>query len=213
MLVGTFLALAIHPLLTSPLSLLLVGRFPPIALRAADAPLPTLAICMCAYREHDMIATKIEQLLDVAAAYGPARIHVYIDAADDGTAEIARRYADRIDLVIGTERAGKTYGMNLLVARSTGELLLFTDANVESSTDLALKLTAPLADPTIGCATAKLVYSNGQESPTSKLGARYWSQEEWIKRIESDRTGLIGCDGAVPIAARSAISVATGRCS
>jgi cellulose synthase/poly-beta-1,6-N-acetylglucosamine synthase-like glycosyltransferase len=170
---------------------------PPPRLRATEAVRPSLAICMCAYREQDMIAAKIERLIEIAAAYGPATVHVYIDAPSDDTALIAQRYADRIDLVVGTERAGKTFGMNLLVARSRSELLLFTDANVESGTDVAIELSRPLADPTIGCATAQLIYSNSKESPTSRLGSLYWALEEWIKRIESDRIGLIGCDGAM----------------
>lgn len=198
------LALAAHPLVTYPLSLLALGRKrPPPQLRAKDAARPSLAICMCAYREQDMIAAKIERLIEIADAYGPATVHVYIDAPSDNTALIAQRYADRIDLVIGTERAGKTYGMNLLVSRSTSELLLFTDANVESGVDVAIELSRPLADPTIGCTTAQLIYSNSKESPTSRLGSLYWALEEWIKRIESDRIGLIGCDGAMFMMRRS----------
>lgn len=158
---------------------------------------------MCAYREEAVIAAKIERLIEMAEAYGPATIHVYVDAPTDETAVIAQRYADRIDLVIGTERAGKTYGMNLLVARSDSELLMFTDANVESEADVAIPLTAPLADPSIGCTTAKLVYSNSTESSTSRLGSLYWALEEWIKRIESDRIGLVGCDGAMFVMRRS----------
>lgn len=185
-------------MLTYPISLVAFSRRkPPPRLRPIDAPRPSLAICMCAYREQDVIAAKIERLIEMAEAYGPATIHVYLDAPTDGTGEIAARYADRIDLVLGSERAGKTYGMNLLVARSDSELLMFTDANVESDVDAAITLTRPLADPEIGCATAQLIYSNSRESPTSRLGALYWSLEEWIKRIESDRIGLVGCDGAM----------------
>jgi glycosyltransferase involved in cell wall biosynthesis len=198
------LVLAVHPVLTYPLSLAAFGRKQPSPrLRAPDAPRPSLAICMCAYREEAVIAAKIERLIEIAEAYGPATIHVYVDAPTDGTAVIAQHYADRIDLVIGTERAGKTYGMNILVARSDSELLMFTDANVESEADVAIALSAPLADPTIGCATAKLVYSNSGESSTSRLGSIYWTLEEWIKRIESDRIGLVGCDGAMFVMRRS----------
>jgi len=191
-------ALAVHPLLTYPLSLILFGRPRPLAPpRAADGPRPSLAICMCAYREQDVIAAKIERLIEIAGEYGPATIHVYVDAPTDETARIAEQYVDRIDLVVGAERAGKTYGMNQLVARSQSELLLFTDANVESDGDVAIELSRALADPTVGCATAQLIYSNSRESPTSRLGSIYWTLEEWIKRIESERIGLVGCDGAM----------------
>ncbi|PZU07019.1 glycosyltransferase [Sphingomonas sp.] len=201
---AALLALSVHPMLTYPLSLAAFGRkHAPARLRAPDAPRPSLAICMCAYREQEVIAAKIERLIEIARAYGPATIHVYLDAPSDDTVAIAQRYADRIDLVIGTERTGKTYGMNLLVERSRSELLLFTDANVESEADVAIELSAPLADPTIGCTTAQLIYSNSRESPTSRLGSFYWALEEWIKRIESDRIGLVGCDGAMFMMRRS----------
>ncbi|WP_253717986.1 glycosyltransferase [Sphingomonas sp. AP4-R1] len=201
---GALMLLAVHPILTYPVSLaLFVRKRPPVRLRAADAPRPSLAICMCAYREESVIAAKIERLIEIAEAYGPATIHVYTDAPSDDTAVIAQRYADRIELVIGTERAGKTYGMNLLVARSQSDLLMFTDANVESEADVAIELTAPLADPTVGCTTAQLIYSNSRESSTSRLGSFYWALEEWIKRIESDRIGLVGCDGAMFVMRRA----------
>lgn len=158
---------------------------------------------MSAYNEEEVIAAKVERLLEIAAAYGPATVHVYADAPRDATASILRRYADRIDLVVGEERAGKTHGMNLLVARSDSELLMFTDANVESGVDVAIELARPLADPTVGCATAKLVYSNPGETATSSLGSFYWAMEEWIKCVESDRMGLIGCDGAMFMMRRS----------
>nr|WP_281422876.1 glycosyltransferase [Sphingomonas yunnanensis] len=164
---------------------------------------PSLAICMSAYNEESVIAAKVERLLEIAAAYGPATIHVYADAPADGTVAILNRYADRIDLVVGAERAGKTAGMNLLVNRSRSDYLLFTDANVESDANAAIELAAALRDPSVGCASAKLIYSNSSETATSSLGSIYWRTEEWIKRIESDRMGLIGCDGAMFLMRRS----------
>jgi len=197
--------LAVHPLVTYPLSLRLFPRAR--AKRAAsggnDAPRKTLAICMCAYNEEQVIRSKMERLLDIARAYGPATVHVYADAPTDGTAAILAEFTDRADIVFGTERAGKTIGMNLLAARSQSEYMLFTDANVESEVDVAVELANALADPSVGCATARLIYSNSRESPTSTLGALYWSVEEAIKRLESRSVGLIGCDGAMFMMRRS----------
>lgn len=198
------LACAVHPLLTYPLSLRLFVRARPVTPAPAPrSPRPTLAICMSAYNEQDVIAAKIERLIEVAEAYGPATIHVYADAPHDDTVAILRDYADRIDLVVGTERAGKTFGMNLLVARSRSDYLLFTDANVESDVDVAVRLARWLDDPSVGCATARLVYSNSDETATAALGSGYWQREERIKKIESDRIGLIGCDGAMFMMRRS----------
>lgn len=195
--------LALHSIAFYPLSLLLVRGRKPGSLPSPPSSPASLAICMSAYNEEKVIEGKMERLLEVARAYGPATVHVYCDAPTDGTAAILARYSDRADIVFGQERRGKTFGMNLLVERSDSELLLFTDANVESDVDVALKLAEPLVDPMIGCTTAKLVYSNRQETATAKLGAAYWAMEEAIKRLESRSVGLIGCDGAMFMMRRS----------
>ena len=197
-------ALAAHCFVFYPLSLkLFFRRQRPPRLAVLGARRPTLAICLCAYNEEQVIAAKVERLLEIAEAYGPATVHVYADAPSDGTVAKLRRYAGMIDLVVGEARAGKTFGMNLLVARSASDLILFTDANVISDVDCAIALARPFADPRIGCVTAKLVYSNRRESATSAIGAIYWRFEEAIKRIESETIGVVGVDGAMFMLRRS----------
>ena len=192
------LALAGHCFAFYPISLRLFFRKMPLpSISAPNQPWPSLAICLCAYNEEKVIVAKIERLLEMAADYGPATIHVYADAPSDSTAEILAPFSDRIDLVVGKVRAGKTYGMNLLVARSDSELILFTDANVVSDARCASELARPFADASIGCVTARLVYSNQRESATSAIGALYWRLEEAIKKLESETVGVIGVDGAM----------------
>lgn len=200
-----FVLLSLHSLFTYPLSLGLFMRDrPPPALAPPGERRPTLAICVSAYNEQEVIVEKVETLLAMAAAYGPATVHVYADCPSDETVERLRAFADRIDLVVGDRRRGKTYGMNVLASRSASALLMFTDANVRSEIDAASELVRPFLDPTVGMTTARLIYSNRGETPTSTLGAVYWSIEEQIKRIETRKVGLIGCDGAMFIIRRSA---------
>jgi cellulose synthase/poly-beta-1,6-N-acetylglucosamine synthase-like glycosyltransferase len=189
---------AAHPFITYPLSL---RFFKPVEKSVADLMTgpyrPKVAICMSAYKEVSVIEAKMERLLAMAAHYGNASIHVYADAPDDGTSDILRRYADRVDLIISTERTGKTVGMNLLVERTQSDLLLFTDANVVHDAEILEDFIRPLTDLKVGCVSARLVYSNSDESAAAATGAAYWSMEEWIKGIESDSIGLIGVDGAM----------------
>lgn len=199
-----FLAATVHPSVIYPLTLrFLMRRRPAPALAPPDAPRPSLAICVCAYNEADVIVDKVETLLAMAAEYGPATVHVYADAPADDTVALLTPYRERIDLVVGGERRGKTFGMNTLVARTQADLLMFTDANVQSDIDAAAELVRPFVDPTIGMVTAQLIYSNPGETPTSTLGALYWSKEESIKRLESVTVGLVGCDGAMFVLRRS----------
>ncbi|TCQ03020.1 glycosyltransferase [Sphingomonas sp. PP-CC-3A-396] len=192
------LIIALHPFLTYPLSLALFAKRTPLEPAAPNpsAKRPTLALCTCAYNEERVIVAKVESLLAMQAAYGPATIHVYVDGTSDSTAELLAPYADRIDLVVSPQRQGKTAGLNLLVARSESELIAFTDANVVAPADGLIELTAPFSQASIGCTSARLVYSNEDESATSSAGSAYWKIEESLKRIESETVGVIGVDGA-----------------
>ena len=215
-----FTILGAHPFTTYPFSLWLLSRMGGAgravsgavsgavaggalapAQAAAAIPLsafPGVAICMSAFNEERVIAEKMEGLLAMVAHYpGAASIHVYVDGATDRTAQILDAYRSRADIVVSAERHGKSWGMAQLVARTTGELLLFTDANVMSGPDAITLLAAQFADPAVGLASARLRYNNPRESATSLSGAAYWEIEEGIKRIESATIGLVGVDGAM----------------
>ena len=200
--------LGVHPFVTYPLSLLAMRKrtVPQMAKPAENIDFsPSVAICMSAFNEAKVIAAKMDSLLDMAASYpGRATVHVYVDGPTDDTAGILADYAGRADILFGTDRRGKTWGMNQLVLRTDSELVLFTDANVVSETDALVQLTAPFADASIGLASARLRYNNPNESATSRSGAIYWEIEEGIKRIESETIGLAGVDGAMFMVRRSA---------
>jgi len=200
-----FLILGLHPYITYPLSLMLIPR------RRPQRPepgwrRPSVAICMSAYNEEAVIAAKIEGLLAAAEVYGPAKIHVYVDGSTDRTAELLEPYRGRINIVASSERRGKTFGLKDVVAGSESELLAFTDANVVMPPDCILSLVEAMQDSDVCGASARLVYSNPQETGMSASGAVYWNIEEAIKSLESETVGMIGVDGALFVIERSAYS-------
>ncbi|MGC1304249.1 MAG: glycosyltransferase [Caulobacteraceae bacterium] len=199
---AVFLVLALHPFMLYPLSLLLARRGQSQLLSPVRDERPRIAICMSAFNEERVIVAKVEGLLAMAEEYGPATIHIYVDGAEDSTATLLAPYADRVDLVVSQDRRGKTAGLNLLVQRSSGDLLAFTDANVVTPRDGLVKLAAAFADPTVGCATARLSYSNPDETGMSFAGALYWRLEEAIKTLETETVGVLGVDGAFFMMAR-----------
>lgn len=194
-----FLLLSAHPFVFYPLSLLFFARKlpPPTTTPSAISRRPSVAICLSAFNEERVIGRKVETLIAMAEAYGPATIHIYADCPDDSTVELLRPFSNRVDLVIGETRVGKTHGLNTLLNRSNSELILFTDANVLHDTAALIGLVEPFADPQVGMTSARLNYVNKGESATSAIGAIYWSIEEAIKKIESETVGIIGVDGAM----------------
>ncbi len=197
-----FFAAAAHPFVTYRLSLSfmryfkLVSRSRPVP--GAGRPVSSFAICVCAYNEEAVIADKVANLLACRDAAGlPVEILIYVDAASDRTAEILRPFADRLRLVVATERRGKSAGMNRLVGMCSADVVVFSDANVMMAEDSLRRLRPYFDDPTVGCVCGHLVYTNGGSTPTAAVGSAYWRTEETIKQLESDTGGVIGADGSI----------------
>ena len=157
------LLLALHPFVTYPLSLLAWRRWSGRAEEAKAAPgrpMPLrFAVCTCAYNEARVIEEKLNNLLALRDDHPDLEILVYVDQSSDATAEICRRYADRITLHVASRRTGKTHGMNLLVAQTTADVVVFSDANVMLDPNVLLRLEHHFADARIGCVCGNLVYT------------------------------------------------------
>ncbi len=193
------MALALHPFITYPLSLLLLRRVLPYR----PAPLPArkaavdFTICMCAYNEEGVIREKLQNLLALKQREPGLEILIYVDAASDQTAKRLRTYAPHISFHVSTARHGKTHGMNLLASRATGDVILFTDANVMLDMDCLTNLRRTFEDPEIGCVCGNLIYTNSKDSVTASTGSLYWRLEESIKRLEQQTGSVMGADGSL----------------
>jgi cellulose synthase/poly-beta-1,6-N-acetylglucosamine synthase-like glycosyltransferase len=202
-LAGVFLLLTIHPYTIYPFSLTLLPKRP-VRAPPPGWTRPSIAICMSAYNEEKVIVAKVESLLAMVEAYGPATIHIYVDGSRDRTITLLEPYRDRVRVVVSHERSGKTVGMKALVGGTDAELIAFTDANVEVPAESLITLVEALQDPEVVLASAKLVYNNRKQTGASESGAIYWGIEELIKSLETQTGSLIGVDGALFVIKRNA---------
>jgi len=194
-----FALLASHPFVTYPLSLLAVRAVAGVKPRrpTVDSSGLAVAVLCCAYNEESVIGAKLENSLQLKAANPSTRVLFYTDGCTDRTAEIIAA-TDGVRLVASERRQGKSHGMNLLAAAAGDvDLLLFTDANVRVDGDAIAAARRAFADPSVGCVCGHLVYVNPNESATASAGARYWSFDEWLKRLESDTGSCVGADGSL----------------
>jgi cellulose synthase/poly-beta-1,6-N-acetylglucosamine synthase-like glycosyltransferase len=193
-----FLAFALHPFVTYPLTLRAMR-----SLRGADrdqpsaSNAPSFAICMSAYNEEGVISRKIANLLELKSTVRHCDLLVYVDGATDRTAEILSAYHDQITVVVGRDRQGKSHGLNELASRTSADILVFTDANVEIDRCALTKIGARFADEKIGCVCGSLIYTNSAETATASTGGLYWRIEEAIKQLESETIGIVGADGSL----------------
>jgi cellulose synthase/poly-beta-1,6-N-acetylglucosamine synthase-like glycosyltransferase len=189
---------AAHPFVTFPLSLAFLKKKFARPLKADENPAQeTYAVCMCAYNEEGVIREKAENLLAMKKLIPGLDVHIYVDCASDRTAEILSEYKEHFDVVVATERHGKTYGMNLLVSRAKASIIIFTDANVMLDPTTIPALEKYFADPSVGCVCGHLIYINAEDGATAATGSLYWKIEEKIKQLESDTGSLMGADGSI----------------
>ena len=193
-----FFLLAIHPFGTYPVSLALwrrrMQRRPGPSLNPVE---PSFAICVPAYNEETGIVAKAENLLALQRTVRNCRLLVYVDAATDRTVELLEPYRDRIEVLVGDVRRGKSHGLNMLVEQAREDVLVFTDANVTLHDDALRRIGDRFRDPRVGCVCGHLQYRNGGDSATAATGDLYWRIEEQIRQLESDTVGIVGADGSL----------------
>lgn len=198
--------LAIHPFIFYPLSLKLLAFFYTTPIDCPDVDAITdmrVALCVCAYNEEKVIREKVENMLALRETIPGLEIFVYVDCSEDETTHILASFGELIRVFVSPARLGKTHGMNTLVAMSSADIVVFTDANVEFARDALLKLLAPFADPGIGCTLGHLCYKTNVVTATATTGSYYWRLEEQIKELESITGSAITADGSIYAIRRS----------
>lgn len=179
-----------------PLLLTIVNRSAEPDPAVSGTP-PKVTFLISAFNEADCIAEKIDNTL--ALDYPKDRIEIILisDASDDGTDDIVRGYADRgVRLLRMEQRGGKTLGLNAAVARSSGDVIVFSDANAMYRPDAVRRLVAPFANARIGAVIGESTYVEAA-SESGRSESLYWSYETSIKTLESRGGSVVGGDGAI----------------
>lgn len=190
----------VYPYLIYPFSLtLLKGRVSQPQSRAASSGPSDLRLTLvfAAYNEERSLPQKIANLRAIKAAEPEIEIFAYCDLSSDRTLDILREASDILQVIAATERTGKATGMVRMIAQATGDICIFTDANVVIDPASLTNLRAHFADPRVGGLAGSLVYTNDNDSATALAGGMYWRLEERIKLRETACGSIMGADGSI----------------
>ena len=112
-------------------------------------PSPQYSIVIPAYNERDRITSTLERILAYAGRHHwDAEVIVVNDGSRDETAEIVGKFAARnsmVRLLQNPGNRGKGYSVRNGMLHATGEILLFSDADLASPIEEAEKLFAAIA--------------------------------------------------------------------
>ena len=169
---------------------------------ATDASLPFVSVLIAAYNEQDVIADRIDNLLQTDYPADRFEIVVASDGSDDATADIVRRCNDsRVRLLDYRTRRGKAAVLNSAFQELRGEFVVMSDANTFNDRHAVRRLVRWFEDPSVGVVCGRLVLTD--PATGRNVDSLYWQYETFLKKNESELGALLGANGAIYAIRRS----------
>lgn len=193
--IAAFCAIAVvYPYLLYPLVL----RFlPSLHIDRCEGAWSSVTLVFCAFNEESVIKEKLENIEMLKARHPDIEVLAFDDGSTDSTYDLLSSRPDLLKVVLGGGRKGKAHGMKLLASRASGDLLVFTDANVLLAPEALENLLAYYADESVGGVCGSLKYIGEDMSATAAVGSAYWRLEEYLKKEESRTGNVMGADGSI----------------
>ncbi len=158
-----------------------------------------VSILISAYNEEEVIEDKINNCLSLDYPKEQLEIIVGSDGSTDNTNSILDKFSNvpNIKVFKFEERSGKSAVLNKIYQQSTGDILLFCDANTMFLKNALQKLIMNFADPKVGCACGRLILKDSSGSSLGKGESLYWSIESEIKNMEGKLGIVVGANGGI----------------
>ena len=163
-----------------------------------------VSLIIAAHNEEEAIAAKLENVL--CLNYPAERLEIVIasDGSTDRTNQIVHSYQPRGVRLLALPRRGKASALNAAIAATTGDILVFSDANSMYSPGAVSELVKHFADPQVGGVAGNQVYlPEGATSLTSDGERLYWGIDRWMKKSQSRAGNVISATGAIYAIRRS----------
>lgn len=172
-----------------------------------------VSIIIAAHDEEEAIEHKLRSIHALEWPRDRLEVIVVSDGSTDRTEEIVAAHADRGVRLLARPWEGKAAALDAGVAASSGEILVFTDANSLLDPGALGSLTKHFADPDVGCVAGDQRYlpgSDGGDEPAA--GERgYWAIDRMLKRVESRAGDAVSATGSLYAIRRSLVGpVLTG---
>jgi cellulose synthase/poly-beta-1,6-N-acetylglucosamine synthase-like glycosyltransferase len=159
---------------------------------------PSVSVIIAAYNEEAAIAERLENVLTSDYPSGQLEVIVADDGSSDRTAAIVEGYRERGVRLLSLPRRGKIPALNDAVTHATGEILVFSDANIRCDRGAIAALTQNFADPRVGGVAGHTTYLVSARTESSGDGERlYWQYDTWLKQLESQTGSVVSAHGGL----------------
>lgn len=191
------LAVTLYIYFGYPALIFVLARLRPRPIASADVT-PSMSIIVPVFNEEVVIERKIRNTLDLDYPREQFEVLFISDGSTDRSEEIVRSFeSDTVRLIV-LPRGGKAVALNTGAARAQGEILVFTDANVDLASDALRTLARPFADAGVGGVSGKKKYVVRRGTDTTEVGENlYWRWDQWQKELESAIGSIFAADGTL----------------
>ncbi|MDD2386204.1 MAG: glycosyltransferase [Bacteroidales bacterium] len=148
---------------------------------------PNVSIIMSLFNEEDVIAAKIDSIINSDYPTDKIQLIIGSDNSSDKTDTIVNDYANKhkfIEFISFSERQGKSNVINALINKAKGEILILSDANVMFDKNTIKELVKPFADERIGLVDTRMTNTGIKKEGISIQEKSYISREVMIKNCE-----------------------------
>jgi cellulose synthase/poly-beta-1,6-N-acetylglucosamine synthase-like glycosyltransferase len=159
----------------------------------------TIGVIIAAYNEENVIAQKIQSILD--SDYPLEKVSIYIgsDASTDKTNELIASFQQNhptIYLKVFQGRSGKAFIINQLAKECPDDVFILTDANVFFTQNTISNLVRHFSNPKTKQVCANIIKTSDKNIQIQGLEKKYLWLENTIKLKESNTWGfVIGAEG------------------
>lgn len=180
-----------------PLLILVMAHLRPRPVSRADVT-PSVTIIIAVFNEEEVIERKIRNCRELDYPRDRVKSLFVSDGSTDSTEEIIQQHEGEEVELLALPRSGKAGALNAGAASAEGEILLFTDANVELSPDALRLLSRWFADPMVGGVSGRKKYIVRSGADTTEQGENlYWRWDQWQKELESTIGSMFAADGSL----------------
>lgn len=159
-----------------------------------------VTLIISAYNEEKIIEKKIQNSLELNYPEDKLEIIIVSDGSTDNTDGIVKRYSSKFDnvrLVRVEGRTGKNIALNRALPNTSGDIIVFSDANSMYEENAIKNLVNCFSKKEISCVVGELKYVNTDSSNVSQGEGLYWKYESFMKRLESRLRLLLVGNGSI----------------
>jgi cellulose synthase/poly-beta-1,6-N-acetylglucosamine synthase-like glycosyltransferase len=194
------LFLLVYAYVGYPLLVYVFGNVRPRQVAKSDCQ-PHVSVVIAAHNEASNITQTIENKLSLNYPSSKLEIIIVSDGSTDGTDEIVKgivqQWPDQVRLLRQDPRAGKTAALNIAITESTGDIIVFADANSLYKADALSALMRNFSDPSVGYVTGHMIYLNPDGSLIGDGCTAFMRYENFLRQHETELGSVVGVDGGI----------------